>query len=68
MVGDIDDLGRLLGATALANLVPSSGTFLAKSVISLFSKKPDAHRCEPNALSTVAVIETALPSKSIMEI
>ena len=68
MVGDIEDLGLLLGATALAIFVPSLGTFREKSVISLFNRNPEDQRCDPNTLSIVAVIETAFPSKSIIEI
>ena len=67
MVGDMLDRGRRFGATAFAGRSPDSGTALAKSVISLFNTKPLAHRWEPKAPSTVAVIDTALPAASMIE-
>ena len=67
IVGDMEDLGLLFGATALASRVPSVGTYREKSVISLFRRKPAAHLCDPKALSIVAVIATAFPFPSTIE-
>ena len=67
ITGDIDERGRLPGATALAAGRPSASTGeKAKSVIWLLRKKPPAIRPEPNRLSTVVVIETASPHWSTM--
>ena len=56
MVGAIELRGRLPGATALASGRPARSTGRkAKSVSSLLSRKPAAHRREPNPLSIVVV-------------
>ena len=66
-MGDIDERGRLPAATALATGAPSGRVGAnEKSVSSLLRKKPAAIRPEPNTLSTVVVMLTALPSASTM--
>ena len=69
IVGAIELRGRLPPATPLAIALPfaSTGTN-EKSVSSLLRRKPAAHKWEPNALSIDAVIDTALPSSSTIEI
>src|SRR3546814_7540748 len=63
-VGDIELRGRLPGSTRLATARPSTRGWKEKSVNSLFSMKPRTMRCDPNAPSIEAVMETALPSAS----
>src|SRR5688572_25706707 len=64
IVGDMDERGRFPGPGALATALPFSVGGRVKSVSWLLSTKPLVQREEPNGLSTVAVNETALPSKS----
>ena len=61
----MDERGRLPGATALATGAPAVSTGEnEKSVSWLFRKKPWTIRPEPKMLSTVVVMDTALPSLS----
>ena len=64
----MDERGRLPPATALAAGVPSrfSGEN-EKSVSWLLRKKPWTIRPDPKMLSTVVVMETALPQRSTIE-
>ncbi len=66
-VGDMDDRGRRPGPMALATGGASGSYARAKSVNSLLSRKPAAQRWVPNGASTVAVMETALPSLSMID-
>ncbi|KPK53668.1 MAG: hypothetical protein AMJ63_05710 [Myxococcales bacterium SG8_38_1] len=67
MVGDMDDRGRFRGATAFtAGAAPAVGA-CEKSVSSLFRKKPLVMRTEPYGKPTDAVIDTALPSRSMID-
>src|SRR3546814_1826047 len=66
-VGDIELRGRLSASTRLATGRPSARGAKEKSVSSLFSMKPRAMRCEPNAPSMEAVMDTALPWASTTE-
>ena len=68
MVGAIELRGRLPGSTRLATGRPSRAGRKEKSVSSLLSRKPRTINCEPNAPSMVVVIDTALPSPSMIEI
>ena len=64
-MGDIEDRGRLPAAAALAAGRPSARVGAnEKSVSWLLRKKPAAIRPEPNTLSTVVVMLTALPAAS----
>jgi hypothetical protein len=72
-VGAIDERGRLPGCTRLAMGLPcASAGSKAKSVSSLFSKKPPSPPVTPtiwrapNWLSMVVVIASALPQPSTM--
>ncbi len=68
MVGDMDERGRLPGATAFAIGVPSSASGRKeKSVSWLLRRKPTAMRPEPKAVSIEAVMLTASPSASTAE-
>ena len=60
-VGDMDERGRLLPATALATGLPPFVGSREKSVSWLFSTKPWTMTEFPKADSTVIVMETALP-------
>ena len=57
-VGDIELRGRLPGSTRLAIGTPSRTARNEKSVSWLLSRNPPAMRREPNAFSTLDVIET----------
>jgi hypothetical protein len=67
MVGDMDDRGRLPGATAFATGRPPISGRKEKSVSWLFSTIPPATVRAPNTSSTVVVSETTLPVPSTME-
>jgi hypothetical protein len=64
ITGDIDERGRLPGATAFATGRPPSTATYEKSVSWLLRKKPPTARPEPNSDSTDVVIETTLPCGS----
>src|SRR6056297_2549957 len=68
IVGDIDDRGRLPGATALAIGTPSACDRKEKSVSSLFNRKPLVIKREPKPFSIVVVMDRALPYWSTIEI
>lgn len=70
MEGDIELRGRLPGSTRLATGAPLSSTGAKeKSVSSLLSRKPKPGTITPlpNEDSTVVVIDSALPKRSMME-
>ena len=67
MVGDMDDRGRLPGATAFATGRPPISGRNEKSVSWLFSTIPRTTMRDPNASSTVVVSATALPAPSTIE-
>ena len=66
--GAIELRGRLPGATRLATAPPSSTGRKLKSVSSLLSRNPRTMMRLPKNASIVVVIETALPSRSTIEI
>src|SRR5262245_30779387 len=68
MVGAIELRGRFPGASALAMGLPAASIGRkAKSVSSLLSRKPAAHRREPKAASMLLVMATTLPAASTTE-
>ena len=68
IVGDIDERGRLPGASALAIGTPSLCVRKLKSVSSLFSRNPLVISRDPKAFSMVVVIDATLPKLSTIEI
>src|SRR5262245_62620342 len=68
IVGAMELRGRLPGASALASGLPLLSTGRKeKSVSSLLSKNPAAHKREPKAASIVLVMASMLPAASTME-
>ncbi len=68
IVGDIEERGRLPGASALAIGMPSVWVWKLKSVNSLLSRKPCTINRDPKAFSIVVVIDATFPKLSTIEI
>ena len=66
ITGDMDERGRLPGPGALAAGRPSTPVGDEKSVSWLFRNIPAAIRPEPKIDSTVVVMETMLPLRSMI--